>query len=761
MIDQDIVHDKTFSPLSSERIEAMEQLSSSFESVPDREQAFEDMLRLSSDKCDEVRESAVSSLSTVFSKLPESGKIQVWERFINLTAYPSEEILKAAAQALVSVFPHNPNKENAWEDLMELVNSNSSFEDVRTGIIRSLPTLCPHIPDRKKAYSDLVHLAEKEDSDVLRELIENPDSINPQFPEEDLEKDRKECEEKGRISEEKSRKECGEKESIEEGRKESEKKLIGKKKLEKKSEKKEVGKPERFHDYEPSSEKAGAFERARYLRKDATEFSAGSYPANLPNKKEVVAELIRLNSDPDPSVRRGAMDSLLALYSRKQGKMQDIWGELLERTEDGDSAVRKETAELLSHVLPGVEEKAGVFFDLVRLASGQDTQLRKRAAELFSAAFSHAEDKKMAWGELVRLASSEDREVRRGAAKALALAYPEVPDKGKAWKDLVRLSGYSDSFVQRAAARTLTPAFFHVPDKTGAWRDLKLLIEDPYTYVRKYAFRALARASLWRSLKAENEATYIYGLKEAAGYFKEASEIPFEGDTPEFYRPFYEAYLYIIVSDRPLEKARLETKLYLSKAAREARDLEEKRKLLDKGEKFAELLQAVGKLSPEDLPARKKMLETCILEFDRATELFENTEEEAITAKKIVKKEYPKIGKVLLEQKLKETLSGIRYKARITCLKAKGTPAENLACTVSLKVRGWKFEALEKDRKELDRQLESLLNVLRSKIPFVPENMYIFEKIEDIRQEEDLLERYKKVARLVSLIPEARMPSRR
>ncbi|HII01800.1 TPA: hypothetical protein HA351_09195, partial [Methanosarcinaceae archaeon] len=225
MIDQDIVHDKIFSPLSSERIEAMGQISASFESIPDREQAFEDMLKLSSDKFDEVRESAVFALSTVFSKLPESGKIQTWERFVNLTAYPSEKILKAAVQALVSAFPYSPDKEGAWKDLMELVNSNSSLEDVRTGIIRSLPTLFLHIPDRKKAYSDLVHLAENEDSDVLRELIENPDSINPQFPEEDLEKDRKESEEKGRTSEEKSRKECGEKESIEKSRKECEKKL--------------------------------------------------------------------------------------------------------------------------------------------------------------------------------------------------------------------------------------------------------------------------------------------------------------------------------------------------------------------------------------------------------------------------------------------------------------------------------------------------------------------------------------------------------
>ena len=162
--------------------------------------------------------------------------------------------------------------------------------------------------------------------------------------------------------------------------------------------------------------------------------------------------------------------------------------------------------------------KSVIFYDLVRLTESQDAQIRKRAAELLAAAFAYSENKQAAWNELIKLVSVEDREVRKGAVLALSSGFAEVPDKGKAWMDLVRLSDHSDSFVQRTAAHVLGSAFFHVPDKTQAWRDLKTLTDKPYIYVRRYALRSLGKASLWRSLRAENEATYIFGLKEAVNY---------------------------------------------------------------------------------------------------------------------------------------------------------------------------------------------------------------------------------------------------
>ncbi len=168
-----------------------------------------------------------------------------------------------------------------------------------------------------------------------------------------------------------------------------------------------------------------------------------------------------------------------------------------------------------------------------------------------SVAFEYSEEKQKAWDELIRLASAEDRKVRRGAVLALSSGYASVPGKEKAWKDLIRLSEHSDNFVKRVAARTLGNAFFDAPDKTEAWRDLQTLTANPYTYVRKYAFRSLGKASLWRSLRADSEAGYIFGLKEAVKYFKKAAEVSTDTYIPDFHQPFYEALLSILFSDIP------------------------------------------------------------------------------------------------------------------------------------------------------------------------------------------------------------------
>ncbi|MCO5381360.1 MAG: hypothetical protein NHB15_03960 [Methanosarcina barkeri] len=265
----------------------------------------------------------------------------------------------------------------------------------------------------------------------------------------------------------------------------------------------------------------------------------------------------------------------------------------------------------------------------------------------------------------MRLASVEDREVRKEAVLALSSGYTEVPDKGKAWKDMFQLSGHSDSFVQRVATRALGSAFFHVSDKTQAWRDLKALTDNPYVYVRKYAFRSLGKASLWRALRAENEATYIFGLKEAVKYFKEAAETSVGFHIPEFYFPFYEALLFILFSDRP-GVVKLESDRYLSKITGEIREQKENHKLLKILEQFTGLLRRAGNLTPGDLSAQKKLLETCILTFDKFSSLFEEIEGEAILAQKtvkkekIVKKDYSKLGKELLERVEKKKSSLIK-----------------------------------------------------------------------------------------------------
>jgi HEAT repeat protein len=499
-----------------------------------------------------------------------------------------------------------------------------------------------------------------------------------------------------------------------------------------------------------------ADDRDEYLRKDSEESLERSY-SGLPEKEKIIEELLQLSSDPDPQIRRGAIDSLLTIYSRKSGKEQDIWNELLKMSGDTDTGVRKGAASMLSCVFPVVEEKSTVFCDLVKLTESQDAQLRKKAAELFTVAFAYSDDKQKAWDDLLRLTSAEDREVRKGAVLAISSGYSEVPDKRKVWSELIRLSTHGDNFVQRVATRTLGPAFCYAPDKTQAWKELQVLIVNPYIYVRMYALRSLGKASLWKALKAENEATYLFGLKEAVKYFKESAEASTRTVIPELYYPFYEALLQIFFGER---SSRLESERYISEVTHEIKYLGEDQRLLKTMEELSELLLAAGNLTAGDLPSRKKLLETCIEAFDRASGLLDIMEEDAILEQKNLRKECSITGKVVTEHKLKEVLSGIRYKARTACFKAKGKPTEKITCAVNQRVKTWSLQDFEKDRKELDRQLESLLSTLRIQIPFIPENTYIFKKLDDISQEQHLLERYRQVSRLLSLIPGARMYSR-
>lgn len=497
-------------------------------------------------------------------------------------------------------------------------------------------------------------------------------------------------------------------------------------------------------------------DRDEYLRKDSEESLARSY-ASLPEKEKIMQEILRLSSDPNPQIRRGAIDSLLTIYSLKSGKEQDIWNELLKISGDTDTGVRKGAASMLSRVFPVVEEKSTVLSDLVKLTESRDAQLRKKAAELFTVAFAYSDDKQKAWDDLLRLTSAEDREVRKEAVLALSSGYQEVPDKAKVWSDLIRLSTHGDNFVQRVATRTLGPAFFYVPDKTQAWKNLQVLIGNPYIYVRMYALRSLGKASLWRALKAENEAAYIFGLKEAVKYFKESAEASTSTVIPELYYSFYNALLQILFGER---SSRLESERYILEVTHEIKYLEEDKRLFKIMEEFSDLLLAAGNLTAGDLPARKKLLETSIEAFDRASGLLDIMEEDAILEQKNLRKECSITGKVITEQKLKEVLSGIRYKARTACFKAKGKPTEKITCAVNQRVQTWSFQDLEKDRKELDRQLDSLLSTLRVQIPFIPENTYIFKKLDDISQEQYLLERYRKVSRLLSMIPGAKIYSR-
>jgi hypothetical protein len=336
------------------------------------------------------------------------------------------------------------------------------------------------------------------------------------------------------------------------------------------------------------------------------------------------------------------------VYSPNSNEKQD-WNKVLTMAGNRDTTVRRQAAELIFQVFQEVKGRPGVFFDLVKLTENQDAQIREKATELFPVAFEYSDDKQKAWDELVRLASSEDRKVRKGAVLALSSGYITVPDKKKAWKDLIILSDHNDNFLKRVAARALGNAFYYVPDKTEAWRNLQTLTANPYNYVRKYVFRSLGKASLWRSLRAENEVAYIFGIKEAIKFFKEAAEVPTDINAPDFYQPFYEALLSVLFSGIH-GIAKIESERYVSKLSPEIRIFGESQQFFDILNQLAELLKSAGTIPSGDLSAQKSLLETSILIFEKFFHFLENKEEDAILAPKTLKKEHLKPGKDILER---------------------------------------------------------------------------------------------------------------
>jgi hypothetical protein len=333
--------------------------------------------------------------------------------------------------------------------------------------------------------------------------------------------------------------------------------------------------------------------------------------------------------------------------SQNQDKKLENWSEILKMAGNRDTGIRRSAVDLLARIFLDVKERPGVFFDLVKLTESQDALIREKAAELFPIAFKYSDEKQRAWEELVRLSSTDDRKIRREAVLTLSSGYAKVPDKDKAWKDLVRLSDHSDNFVKRTATRALGNVFFLAPDKTEAWRDLQKVTANPYNYVRKYAFRSLGKASLWRSLRAENETTYIFGIKEAFRFFKDANEVPTDTNIPDLYQPFYEALLSILFSEIP-GIAKIESELYVSKLSHEIRV--SGLQFHETINQLVELLRGAGDLPPGDLSAQKKLLETSIQTFEKFSYFFEIKEEEAISSPKTTKKEHPKPGKEILER---------------------------------------------------------------------------------------------------------------
>ena len=183
MVDQVEIHRKVASGDVGERRDGVEQLSNNFADLPDKDEAWKDLIWLTRDdyrwgvRCwhkvkhwltltwdenSDVRWRAIGALGSVFQHFPD--KDVAWEDLIRLTRDEDSGVRRRAIGALGSAFQHVPDKDVAWEDLIRLTWDKNSY--VRRGAAVALGSAFQHVPDKDAAWKDLHRLTGDEDEDV-------------------------------------------------------------------------------------------------------------------------------------------------------------------------------------------------------------------------------------------------------------------------------------------------------------------------------------------------------------------------------------------------------------------------------------------------------------------------------------------------------------------------------------------------------------------------------------------------------------------
>lgn len=101
---------------SKDRLQALRQLKSDFNQLPDKQQVWDDLIRLTSDHNTDVSYGAVSFLYTAFSQVPD--KQQGCKDLIKLYTHKDDSYVKfRIGSALDFIVPLFPDILQIWNDL--------------------------------------------------------------------------------------------------------------------------------------------------------------------------------------------------------------------------------------------------------------------------------------------------------------------------------------------------------------------------------------------------------------------------------------------------------------------------------------------------------------------------------------------------------------------------------------------------------------------------------------------------------------------
>ncbi|NOQ33550.1 MAG: hypothetical protein GQ567_05075 [Methanosarcinales archaeon] len=371
MIDQAEIHRKVASGNFWERREGVEQLRSNFADLPDKDEAWEDLIRLTRDNHKWV--------------------VRCWhniKRWLTLTQDENRSVRLGAADALISAFQYVPDKDKAWEDLIRLTRDEDQF--MRIGAVNALGFAFQYVPDKDEAWEDL-HRQTKDENGPVRWSATLAFGYAFQYVSDKYEA----WEDLHRLT-----------------RDEDHFVRMG------------AATALSFaFQYVPDKDKA--WEDLYRLTRDEDHFVRSSAAAALvsvfqyvPDKDEAWEDLHRLTRDEDSSVRSGVATALISAFQYVFDK-DEAWEDLHHLTRDEDISVRICAAAALVSVFQYVPNKDEAWEDLHRLTRDEDSSVRLGAAAALVSAFQYVPNKDEVWEDLHRLTRDEESSVRASANHSL------------------------------------------------------------------------------------------------------------------------------------------------------------------------------------------------------------------------------------------------------------------------------------------------------------------------------------------------------
>ena len=160
MPDQAEIHKKCISKKCEDRREAIELLKAHFSSLPDKDQAWQDLHRLIQDEDSGVRWIAAKALGRAFSQVPD--KDRAWQDLHILTWDEDRFVRRDAAEALGFAFSQVPDKDRAWQDLIRLTQDGDSSVRGEAAVV--LGFAFGQVHDKDRACQDLHRLTQDVDN---------------------------------------------------------------------------------------------------------------------------------------------------------------------------------------------------------------------------------------------------------------------------------------------------------------------------------------------------------------------------------------------------------------------------------------------------------------------------------------------------------------------------------------------------------------------------------------------------------------------